>query len=381
MKKIVFLHFGELPEKNGITNKVKAQCSALASYGYEVHLTNTHKEENKEFYFADNQLIKRSNIWQNTLHILFCTYWPFYKFIKHNKISNIYYRMSGNTYPGIIFMLFFLKIHGHRIIAEIPTYPYDAEKSLEKHSFLSKIQILSDRINRHLLRFILYRFVTFSDDKKIWGVPCINIANGYIPSRMPMKKSSVYDGKSLHLIAAAVVQKYHGYDRIIEGMREYYQSKTKEEPIVTFTICGDGDLNPLKELVKKYNLDQYITFTGNITGKIFNTEFDRAHFAIGSLGRHRSGLTTMRALKNIEYTSRGIPFIYSENNPDFDGKPFVMKASQDDTPINIHNIISFMKTFNMTIEKIHQYALGYSWDEQMKAIAECFDINKKTNSY
>lgn len=373
MSKIVFLHFGELPDNNGITNKIKAQCNALVSCGYEVHIANTRRNGKKEIYLADNKIIGESWIWQNTLHILFGTYLPFYKFVKEIKASNIYYRMGGNAHLGILFTLFLLKNYGCKIIAEIPTYPYDSEKKIGKHSFFSKIQLWSDRLNRHLLRFILYRFVTFSEDKIIWKVPCINIANGCIPSRMPMKKELIYNGTHLHLIAAAVIQKYHGYDRMIEGIREYYQSKSYNDPIVTFTICGGGDLYPLKQLVKQYNLEKYITFTGNLVGEVFNNEFDKAHFAVGSLGRHRSGLVTMRALKNVEYTSRGIPFIYSENNPDFDGKPFVIKASPDDTPINIYTIISFMKEFKMKTKEIHQYALGFSWDEQMKAIAVCFN--------
>lgn len=380
MNKIVFLHFGELPKQNGITNKIEAQCSAFSTYGYEVHLANTHRDGKKEIFLVNDQIIGEANIWQNTLHVLFCIYWPFYKFVKQIKARNIYYRMGGNAQPGIILMLFLLKLHGCRIIAEIPTYPYDSEKELIKRSLLGKIQVWSDKINRHLLRFVLYLFVTFSDDKKIWGVQCINIANGYIPSRMPIKKRQIYDKKHLHLIAAAIIQSYHGYDRIIEGMREYYQSKSKKDPVVTFTICGNGDLNPLKDLVQKYNLNQYVSFTGNLTGKAFNAEFDKAHFAIGSLGRHRSGLTTMRALKNVEYTSRGLPFIYSENNPDFDGKPFVIKASQDDTPININKIVSFMTDFNMTAEEIHQYALGFSWEEQMKCVVKYFNGNKNINS-
>ncbi|MEG2480028.1 MAG: hypothetical protein RSA50_07120, partial [Mucinivorans sp.] len=40
--------------------------------------------------------------------------------------------------------------------------------------------------------------------------------------------------------------------------------------------------------------------------------FEQADIAIGSLARHRSGITTIKTLKNREYAARGIPFIYSE---------------------------------------------------------------------
>lgn len=47
---------------------------------------------------------------------------------------------------------------------------------------------------------------------------------------------------------------------------------------------------------------------------------------IASLGRHRNGITRIKTLKNREYAARGIPFVYSENDSDFDGMPYVMKA-------------------------------------------------------
>mgnify|MGYP000644641746 CR=1 FL=1 len=40
--------------------------------------------------------------------------------------------------------------------------------------------------------------------------------------------------------------------------------------------------------------------------------FEQADFAIGSLGRHRSGITHIKTLKNREYAARGLAFTYSE---------------------------------------------------------------------
>ena len=40
--------------------------------------------------------------------------------------------------------------------------------------------------------------------------------------------------------------------------------------------------------------------------------FEQADFAIGSLGRHRSGITHIKTLKTSEYAARGLAFTYSE---------------------------------------------------------------------
>jgi hypothetical protein len=63
--------------------------------------------------------------------------------------------------------------------------------------------------------------------------------------------------------------------------------------------------------------------------------FEQADMGIGSLARHRSGITHIKTLKNREYAARGLPFIYSEMDSDFEGKPYILKAKADESPIEI----------------------------------------------
>lgn len=63
--------------------------------------------------------------------------------------------------------------------------------------------------------------------------------------------------------------------------------------------------------------------------------FNQCDFGIGSLGRHRSGIDKIKTLKNREYAARGIPFIYSETDEDFEQMPYVLKAPADESPIDI----------------------------------------------
>lgn len=95
-----------------------------------------------------------------------------------------------------------------------------------------------------------------------------------------------------------------------------------------FTIIGGSDdstLDELCQLVKKLQLDEYVSFAGNVLYEQLDGYFQTADIGIGSLGHHRSGITSLASLKNREYAARGIPFIYSEFDADFDDKPFVLK--------------------------------------------------------
>ena len=94
----------------------------------------------------------------------------------------------------------------------------------------------------------------------------------------------------------------------------------------------------------------------------------KCQFAIGSLARHRSGITVIKTLKNREYATRGIPFIYSEQDSDFDQQPYVLKAPADESAIDIQQIIDYVDHFQMKPEEIRKTVEHLSWKVQMDAV-------------
>jgi hypothetical protein len=73
--------------------------------------------------------------------------------------------------------------------------------------------------------------------------------------------------------------------------------------------------------------------------------FDQYHIAIGSLGIHRNGMKQASALKVREYCSRGIPFMISNNDPDFPPAfPYCLSLPPDDSPISMDTVIGFYHT-------------------------------------
>ena len=98
--------------------------------------------------------------------------------------------------------------------------------------------------------------------------------------------------------------------------------------------------------------------------------FNQSCFAIGSLARHRSGITIIKTLKNREYATRGIPFIYSEQDSDFDNQPYVIKASPDESPINVQQILDFIDHHQIKPEEIRKTVENLSWKIQMQKVID-----------
>jgi hypothetical protein len=123
-------------------------------------------------------------------------------------------------------------------------------------------------------------------------------------------------------------------------------------------------------LIEQYHLQDKVIFHGTLFGKELDDVFNQCQFAVGSLGRHRSGITVIKTLKNREYATRGIPFVYSEQDDDFDNQPYVLKAPADESPLAIQQILDFMSHFTMRPEDIRQSVEHLQWKIQMRKVVD-----------
>ena len=126
----------------------------------------------------------------------------------------------------------------------------------------------------------------------------------------------------------------------------------------------------LQAIIDRYGIEDKIIFHGQLFGEALDKVFNQCCFAIGSLGRHRSGITVIKTLKNREYATRGVPFIYSEQDSDFDDKPYVLKAKPDETPIDVLQILNFVDHFKMSPAEIRHSVEHLSWKIQMRTVVD-----------
>jgi len=118
------------------------------------------------------------------------------------------------------------------------------------------------------------------------------------------------------------------------------------------------------------NLENYVTLHGRQFGAELDRLFDLADLGIGSLARHRTGITFIKTLKNREYAARGIPFIYSEMDADFDAMEYVCKVPADESPIDIQQLLSFCQRLRLSPVDIRQSVLHLSWVKQMRIVID-----------
>lgn len=216
----------------------------------------------------------------------------------------------------------------------------------------------------------LGQIVTFSNYKTIFGINTLQISNGIDFNAIPLKRQINDTSNQIHLIGVAEIHFWHGYDRVLKGLVEYYAGAPQYK--VYFHIIGEffgqREREECTSIIKQNHLEAYVILHGQQAGENLDSFFEQCDFGIGSLGRHRSGITDIKTLKNREYAARGIPFIYSEIDEDFENMPYIMKIPADESPVNIQQIINFYKRTNITPTEIRGSIKHLSWKEQMKTV-------------
>ncbi|MFA5325181.1 MAG: glycosyltransferase [Bacteroidales bacterium] len=366
----LFLIFHGFEEYNGISKKITYQVRALKNCGLSISICYLSDENNHKIRMIDNNVLKDYGCGIKGKILKRIENKSIVDYVKKNNIKFIYVRSDHNANPFTIHLMKQFKKLGTKVAMEIPTYPYDNE--YQHASKADKIKLCIDKIFRRSLSKYIDRFVTFTDYQTIFGRPTIKISNGIDFSQIKTKSMVNDCSKVLNLIGVAQIHFWHGFDRLIIGLAEYYSAIHKKE--VFFHIVGEGldkDVLPLKSLVSQHNLSNNVIFHGYKSGDELDILFEKCDMGVASLARHRSKITKIKTLKNREYAARGIPFIYSEKDEDFDNMPYIMKIAPDESPIDIKEIISFYDSVLFTPQEIRSSIENHlSWDCQMKKVVE-----------
>jgi len=378
----LFLVSDALTDFAGISKKILAQVNALGHCGMRVDLSYLEANNKNEYtgrYINGKIIDKYSNIPIISKFQWRCKYKNLFNYVQANEIKLVYIRYIHFANPFFISFLRKLKKSGIKILLEIPTYPYDQEYRNLK--FTSKIVLLIEKLSRRKFKKYVTQVITLTRHTTIFGIPAIPISNGIDPHSINMIQKSKSDN-DIHIIGVASIAYWHGYDRVIEGLYNYYYNDEHNKKKVFFHIAGDSsNLESIRyrELVKKYNLSKYVTFYGRKSGKELDRIFNKADIAVGSLGCHRISIKNVKPLKNREYCARGLPFFYSEVDEDFENKDFILKVSANDDPINIDIIVNFVINNKFDAVKIRNYAFeNLTWKRQFEKVLKEVFPNLKT---
>ena len=358
LNKCLYITLQPIIEGDGASDKAIAQKKAISNIGIDCYMAYLTTCEHGFVLNLDGKKVADIRSYDDI-------FYPLLNIVSSLDISIMYVRYVVMATYKFNQFLKLSKRKGIKIYLEIPTYPYDGEADF---SSVKKIfGIYRERFFRKFLCNYVYRIVTYSLDKTIFGIPTIQISNA--PARSLPVSKSVRVASSFRMIAVANLAFWHGYDRLIRGMANYYRLSPKVK--VSLTLIGKGNENvfdELKKLVEKNRLGPYVHFIGQKTNKELDKYFDDVDIAIGCLGCHRKKIYEVKSLKNVEYAMRGIPFVYSESNSDFDDKPYVLRVSADESDINIQQLIDFVDSLNISAQEISSSMKDYTWDRQMRKV-------------
>lgn len=373
--KILFLVYHGFSEYSGISKKIHYQVKGLRENGHDVRLCYYGFAENgHRCRYIDDKVLKDYGSGQIAAIRQRMDYNCIYDYCVCEHIEFVYARCFQNANPWLIGLFKKLRKKGVRAVTEIPTYPYDNEFS-DNSDWNTKVGLWIDKKYRNSLSRQMDAIVTFSDAKIIFGQRAINISNGVDFESIPLHTRQRPVNDQLHLIGVAEVHFWHGFDRIVAGIGEYYKNGGHRD--VYFHIVGGVHPAYMRDLpqapgfqtlIDKYGIGDKIIFHGTLFGQQLDDVFNQCQFAIGSLARHRSGITVIKTLKNREYATRGIPFIYSEQDSDFDNQPYIIKAPADESPIDIQQILDFMSSFDMEPDSIRKTVEHLAWKNQMQKV-------------
>lgn len=264
--------------------------------------------------------------------------------IDYEYIDFVYFRYDWGDMETVLFLRKLKrKAPNCKVIIELPTYPLDLEKLTTKwHQKIFKYKHI---IWSKFIKNYVDRAVVYGNDDYAYGIPTIKTSNGIDTTSISVKKFTKYNEREIRLISVSNMIKWHGIDRLIEGMHSYKENTVDQRKILLHLV-GKGREEPyLRELVKRYALEDEVVFHGYKFGDELSAIYDQADIGIELLGVHRNKATNniSSSLKSREYFAKGLPFISECKFKDECKKVsgYILSVPADESPIEIGDVIDF----------------------------------------
>lgn len=356
----------------GILNKMRYQADALRRLGFE--LTTVVGSE-RGVILNDTRTVPYHWSGGRALRVAnhYAVFWSIVAAQCAAQDFELLYIRHPGTNPALLGFLTWMKNRNPslRVVLEIASYPMSGEAgSLEQ-----KLLFATDAALSRFLRSLVDYVVTFGDQTDIYDIPCIRSSNGVDVDALSIRRPRAFDPRAPQLLGVASLAKWHGYDRVLFGLRQALHRNPDVVPHVSFAGHGPAAAD-LAELTRSLELGQNVTFHGMVTGKALDDLFDQSDIAIASLGMHRIGLQSASSLKTREYCARGIPFVFAGRDDSFgDDFPFALRVPVGDDPIDLGRVFdahtAMLAQVSEPVVEMRAYASEYlSWSTRLDEIMQ-----------
>lgn len=352
---IIYENYWEIGK--GVLKKIKAQCRVFEAVFGKIYHT-VYSGQMMHLYHNDELLEKELAVTERECNQIILEWMIKYKI----KKSYIRYWFADRWFLELLKKQEEL---GIKSVLEFPSIPYDG--------IFSRQIVSEDHYYREQLHKYIRCCTTFGRYDQVFHIPCLAIPNGVDMKDQKKKCYRKKDG-TIVLLAVARFWKAHGYERLIEGMHDYYRKGGKRN--IIFNVVGDGvQLDFYSKLVDEYQLQEHVIFYGCLEGEALNRVYDNSDIAVSVLGFYKAGIQSASPIKTCEYCARGIPFIYGYDELSFnESKYFAYQVSNDETPIDMKKVVEFydaMYDGRDFVKDMRQYAMSnLTWDTILQPVID-----------
>lgn len=359
----------------GITKKIKGQIEAINSLGYHI-LTTAYLADGIEIYDYETkkQLVKKeygtkSRRLQHAIRRALLLQMTKEWLKEENvKVDGIYIRY---LYFDSL-MLNLLKESYNKaipVVMEIHSYPCLSFQFSWRGLYYILDKIFQNQCTRYITAFanMSENNLPFATGKKV-----VKIQNTVNLSDVGMRHPAQQADDTIQLLSVAYERPAHGFDRVIQGLHEYYAAGGKRNICVYFV---GQYLQTTHELVNKYHLEHSCKFIPPVEGEELDYYYDHSDIAIGHLANHRIGSFSGSSIKIQEYMAKGIPFIYAWNEMTVPADyRYALKFELNDSPIDINKVISFYDSLGdmemVAKEMRKEFSKNAGWEQQMGKVVQ-----------
>lgn len=353
----------------GITRKVFLEIEAFRKQGFIVTYSGYLPDGVAIFDNNNNVILKKeypiknevlSHLIRRTLLMNLCI-----EFLKRHgiryKFSYVRYHFFDKTY---VRLLAALKTVSDKVIIEAHSTP-KFEKGLNPMAYIGWKDA---RWNKYAKRYVDL-VASMSDEDNLWGIETVKISNGIDINSIKIHE---YKGEQLelNLIAVSFEGAVHGYDRVLKGIYNYYQSGGNRT--IKFHIVGTT-MKSTDFLIEKLDLQKCCIKYGPKAGKTLEEIYDIANMGVGCLANHRIGSFYGSALKTKEYIAKGIPFIYGWKEKVLENFEYAKCYELNEEPIDMNSVIRFYDSLDKkNLPQKIRSCLGVedTWEFQMRKVID-----------
>lgn len=361
---MIYIEYGyRFPSTKGLQKKMIAMTKSFAKVFDSV--MRTYCAYGIVYLFIDEKIVEKAFAITKEEQFKVFMYW-----IEKYRVNKAYIRY--HTYFDLFTIDFLRDLKRNKIqtVLEFPDFPYEDQ-------IQNPLVRLEDQVNRDKLKDYLSLVTVYAKYRDIYGVPAVILQNGVDIDDHPLRHVRK-KGKNITLLFVGHMLSNHGLERIIKGIKKYYDGTRKNYEIKMVAVGNGLELEKYKALSREEGLESNIQFVGEKEGEDLNYYYNKADIGIGSLGMYKINLHNGSPIKLREYCARGLPFIYGYDDIGFSGNEiYCSQVPNDDTPLDMDVVIDlYERTVDNQdiINSMRKYAeTALTWDALLKPVIEYYN--------